>query len=261
MSDQKPRLEALLRAGYDVDIRPSPSERDWMDNSPKRFAYRCLPLSIANALGWEIRTPTGVSAVWLGGQAISDIHVRSDNPNWSPAVSHFGVGVLTFHVPALFRTEPGKMLYVTGPPNRPKHGIAALSAVIETGWSPYGFTMNWQFTAPKLEVRFEPGEPFCFVFVVDPTYNQNLHPEKRRLQDEPELEAQHLSSIQSRRNFLDGATRGEAEILEQKWQKDYFRGTSPDGTSAAEKHMTKVRLRPFGKIKGKVPTLTIRRRD
>ena len=38
--------------------------------------------------------------------------------------------------------------FVTGPMNGIKDGIAPLSGVIETDWSPYSFTMNWRFTRP-----------------------------------------------------------------------------------------------------------------
>ena len=55
---------------------------------------------------------------------------------------------------------------VQGPINRPKDGIAALSGIIETDWSPYSFTMNWMFTRPGTPVRFEKGEPYCHIFPV-----------------------------------------------------------------------------------------------
>ena len=36
---------------------PARSARGWMEETPDRFAYRCTPLSIANASGWEISRP------------------------------------------------------------------------------------------------------------------------------------------------------------------------------------------------------------
>ncbi|NDG04180.1 MAG: hypothetical protein EB121_02330 [Alphaproteobacteria bacterium] len=41
-----------------------------------------------------------------------------------------------------------------GAPNSAKHGIAPLDGLIETDWLPFGFTMNWRFTAPG-QVTFE----------------------------------------------------------------------------------------------------------
>ena len=39
------------------------SRRPWMDETHFRYAYRCLPLTIANAMGWEITLPAGYGGV------------------------------------------------------------------------------------------------------------------------------------------------------------------------------------------------------
>ena len=37
-----------------ITIRPAEPQRAWMDATHQQFAYRCLPLAIANAHGWEV---------------------------------------------------------------------------------------------------------------------------------------------------------------------------------------------------------------
>jgi len=56
--------------------------------------------------------------------------------NTPACISHFGDRILTFQVSCLFQTETGIDPYIMGAVNRPKHGIAPLSGVIETDWSP-----------------------------------------------------------------------------------------------------------------------------
>ncbi|WP_042832409.1 DUF6065 family protein, partial [Xanthomonas citri] len=46
------KLIAHVLDGHTLDIRPAPHERAWMDATEQRYAYRCLPLAIANAHGW-----------------------------------------------------------------------------------------------------------------------------------------------------------------------------------------------------------------
>jgi hypothetical protein len=36
-----------------VDIRPARDRRNWMNETQDSYAYRCLPLSIANDHGWR----------------------------------------------------------------------------------------------------------------------------------------------------------------------------------------------------------------
>ena len=114
------KLIAYVSDGHQLDVRPAPLERAWMNATDQRFAYRCLPLNIANAHGWEILCPSGFVAAWNGGKGKDAIEMFPDAGTTAPAVSHFGHGVLTFHVPCLFRTEEGFDLMVQGPINRPK---------------------------------------------------------------------------------------------------------------------------------------------
>ncbi len=110
-------------------IVPGDARRQWMDETRSRYAYRCLPLTIANSMGWEILLPATVTAEWNGGSELSDITVQSQDPDWKTkqlAISHFGHGILTFPINYLFRTEPGIALWARGAPNRPKDGIAPL---------------------------------------------------------------------------------------------------------------------------------------
>ena len=64
------KLTAYVIDGHQIDIRPAPLERNWMEATGQRFAYRCLPLNIANAFGWEISCGSGFSASWDGGPRI-----------------------------------------------------------------------------------------------------------------------------------------------------------------------------------------------
>jgi hypothetical protein len=239
------KLTAYLIDGHKMDIRPAPVEREWMDATGERFAYRCLPLNIANAHGWEILCPSGFTAIWNGSQDIPAISIQPDDSSEPMAISHFGHGTLTFHIPCLFRTEPGWDLMAQGPVNRPKDGISALSGIIETDWAPYTFTMNWIFTQPEVEVRFEQGEPFCHIFPVRRGQLSSVEPEMKPLSDDPELERQFKAWNESRSKFNAELQRPGSQAQAERWQKLYYRGLSPDGTTPIDDHLTRLRLRPF----------------
>ena len=115
-------------------IRPAPARREWMTRTRVSFAYRCLPLNIANAHGWELLCPAAFEAVWNGKKGVRGVVVTSEAPADQLPLSHFGYGILTFNVRMLFRTEPGINLWVAGPVNRPKDGIYALTGVVESDW-------------------------------------------------------------------------------------------------------------------------------
>ncbi|ATQ43860.1 DUF6065 family protein [Caulobacter mirabilis] len=244
-ADGLTELTAFVLDGYALDIRPAPLERPWMDASPQRFAYRCLPLNIANAHGWEILCPTAFEAIWDGRVEREGVEVRVPEGVAPPAVGHFGSGVLTFHLPCLFRTDPGVDLFVTGPLNRPKDGIGPLSGVVETDWSPYTFTMNWLFTRADHRVRFEKGEPFCHVFPVRRGQLDGLAPRLRPLASEPDLMREHTEWSDSRLTFNTDLEQPDSPAAKEGWQKAYFRGATPSGAAAPRDHRSKLRLKPF----------------
>jgi hypothetical protein len=240
------KLTAYVMDGHQVDIRPAPVEREWMESTDQRYAYRCLPLNIANAHGWEILCPSGFSAIWDGEPGLDAVTIHADPDTTAMALSHFGHGILTFHIPCLFRTEPGYDLMAQGPINRPKDGIAPLSGIIETDWAPYTFTMNWIFTNPEVTVRFEQGEPFCHIFPVKRGQLAEIEPEMKQLSAEPELEQQFKIWNESRSQFNVDLRKPGSQAQAERWQKMYYRGLEPDGkNSPIDDHATRLRLRPF----------------
>ena len=236
------RLILYPTSGFKPVVRPAPVERRWMDEAPQGFAYRCLPLNIANAHGWEVLCPTGFEAVWNGGPRPADVQIRPlDNAGW-PALAHFGVGVVTFHLGYLVRTEPGYDLWVGGPANAPKDGIIPLTGIVETDWAPYAFTMNWRFTRPNAPIRFERGEPFCSFFPIPRALLEQVTPEIRDLESDPETQAAFTEWSEKRGKFLVDLPQPGSEAQRQGWQKDYFRGVTPDGKRVVDSHRTKVQL-------------------
>lgn len=77
-----------------------------MRDTPDAFARRCLPLLLANQMGWAVKTQVAVEAEWNGGIALEALKVTTspvvDHP---PAVSHFGAGVLTWVLPGCCPTS------------------------------------------------------------------------------------------------------------------------------------------------------------
>jgi hypothetical protein len=241
------KLSCYLHPSWRPLIRPAEATREWMTNSPESFAYRCLPLNIANAHGWEVLSPCAFRACWTGGMAAEDVIVECPpgTPPEQRPVGLFGQAVLTFHVQGLFRTEPGWNLWVGGSPNRFKDGLQALTGIIETDWSPYTFTMNWRFTRPNEWVWFEAGEPICFFFPVQRGALEAIEPVFESFTDHPEVEQSFAEWSRSRSEFQAAVAANPPQAPADRWQKAYYRGVQPDGSPGPEDHQAKVRLKPF----------------
>ena len=54
------RLTCYALHDFSPKLVASQPQRQWMSDFPDRHAYRCLPLSIANAHGWDVLRPVPI---------------------------------------------------------------------------------------------------------------------------------------------------------------------------------------------------------
>jgi hypothetical protein len=228
-----------------MNIVPAPADRQWMEESRQRFANRCLPLLMANQAGWLILNDQRVEAAWNGGIDQASLSIKNDGPESLPrAVSHFGHGIISFHIPFLFRTPPGYNVLARGPANLPRDGVQALEGVVETDWAVATFTMNWKITRPDFPVIFEPGDPICMIVPQRRGELEEFWPQTTDLAVNKQLYEAHDKWRTSRADFIKQLKAMTFDESKTQWQKHYFQGKTPGGAEAPQ-HQTKLELRPF----------------
>ncbi|BBY36667.1 hypothetical protein MMAN_08010 [Mycobacterium mantenii] len=226
-------------------ISPAPIGRTWMTEMREGRPHRCLPMMIANQSGWEVRNRNAFTATWMGGNDRTNLMIAPDtreSGQFLPS-SHFGFGILTWHLPMLFRTPPGYNLLVRGPANYPKDAISPLEGIVETDWSSSSFSMNWKFTREFMPVRFEVDEPICMIVPQRRAELEEFAPELRPIESDEELHGKHEFFLGSRA-ALGRETEAAAGAANEK-QGDYARGRHSDGEPGAEDHQTRRHLRSF----------------
>ena len=224
-------------------IEPASKFRQWMEDTPNRYAYRCLPLVMANQIGWIITCPTTFEVGWTGAPGLESLIIRFDDKEnaevWKHWISsHFGSGILTFSLPYIFRTSKGYGLTVRGPTNYFKPGIVALDGFVETDWHDFTFTMNWKLVDAKRMVRFEAGDPIAMIAPCSIALLEGVDVALRPLETEPQLKSDFETKAASRSNFLEVNQSGK------DWQRDYFQGRKAD-RSLTPVHYSKVNLKEF----------------
>lgn len=241
--------DATLRAnrsdGTGWSWRWADWRRPWMENTPSRFAYRCLPLTIANQVGLWIDNPVTFTAVWRGDDAPGsvDFHFNAAADLWGNWINdQFGLGVVTWNTPLLFRTRPaGSRLLVTGPANYFKANAHPLTALMETDWMTASFTMNWKVMTPGVPVLFEAGEPLFQAIPLARDVCGDLEGATVRqanLADNPEVAELYRQWSAGRQEFH--RRKAEGLVASDAWQKEYFQGRDALGRPAAGYHATRI---------------------
>lgn len=219
--DSHTQIKAYEIGGVKLEIRPAPRTRKWMDETNQHYAYRCLPLVIANQYGFELLAPEEVEIFYGEGSEMDAITFKP-KPIW--ATSHFGYGIVTFVIPYLFRTPPGIHLYVCGPANNPKNKLAPLEGVVETDHAIQTFTANWKFTSYHAGALFRKGEPICRIFPVLSEAAICAPPEIVPHDKVPkEVMDGHREWNNSRGEFLKGLKEMDPKYVKAGWQKDYIK--------------------------------------
>jgi hypothetical protein len=242
------QLTAYVLVERPLELVTADQRRTWMDELPERFAYRCLPLLIANQSGWDLLCPTGFSARWNGRADLDAIRFKWDEKPDDAIASHFGHGVLTFIPGYLFRTTKDHNIWVKGTPNEPKDGIVPLEGVIETDWAPFSFTMNWKITRPKHWVRFEKGEPIARIVPFPRGYLESYQPRMVPIASDRRTYNQYNQWRESRSQFIEDLEAREDDAVKAGWQRTYVRGENMQGTKMKD-HQTKLQLRDFVRTK------------
>jgi hypothetical protein len=248
------KFTAYRLSANPMKILPSPADRRWMDSN-RNGANRCLPLRMANQAGWLILNDTEFEVTWTGNPLPEGLEISyAENSKPRFVSSLFGFGILTFHIPYLFRTPPGYNLLARGPANWLKDGVIPLEGLVETDWAVASFTMNWKFTTPGLKVPFRKNEPICMIVPQRRGELEAFEPEIRDIASEPELERGHKTWSDSRfafmaekKLFIQEKLQGLHPEKEAPWQPDYTLGRAPGGEEAPE-HQIKLQLKPFREV-------------
>jgi hypothetical protein len=241
-------MTAYRVTGRSFDVVPAALRRAWMDETDARFANRCLPMLMANQAGWWVPNPRSFTARWDGGNTPLSLRMEYDGgPAPYPATSHFGHGIVTFHIPLLVRTPPGWNLLVRGPANQPKDGAAPLEGLVETDWAVATFTMNWKLTRPGLEVQFARGEPICMLVPQRRGELERFRPVFAPVERMPDGDG-YRAWQDSRSGFLQDQRGKRDDEAAKLWQRDYMLGTDPGEASGQDgfaDHQRRLTLREF----------------
>lgn len=229
------KLTAYRLNNAPFTIEPANRQREWMDKAP--FSYRCLPMTVANQMGWVIPAPCDFSFSWDGRESIDAVKVTVSDPGLKGYItSHFGFGILTFSLPFLFQTEPGYGLIVRGATNYVIPSVQPLDGFVETEWSPSTFTMNWLITDKNMLISVEKGEPICMILPYQLAPLEQFEPEIEPIENNPELHAAFQKWANSRSQF-----NARPDRQPHEWQKDYFQAMQ----------LPKLHVKPFFDRKGR----------
>ena len=219
-----------------LTIKPGEKKRQWMDETPGKYAYRCLPLSMANCTGWDLFAIDDFMISWNGSFDQRDLQVNYSSGGHHFITSSFGSGIFTVHTGMLFRTEPGWDMLVTGSPNHIVDFASPLSGVVETWWNDFTFTMNWKLHKPG-SYLWNKEVPICRVLPIPHDYDivtemidlTEDRAQQKRYEDWANSRQEIIKDIEHVYATGKDGKRVKAGQPKTEWEKDYYSGKRKNG--------------------------------
>lgn len=168
--DENPKVILYYDPNFDTRLLPRPAAkgREWWedDSKTREHAQLCLPLLMANSLGYVIPSPGTFEVSWNGNiKNDASIAIR-EIATHSQIDAHSASGSFTVQPGFIPRTQrPGEFIYIKGIPNR-RAPYTCMEALIEGWWNPASFGLVFLVNQAGSFV-IHSDEPLAQMFVYD----------------------------------------------------------------------------------------------
>lgn len=163
------KIKLCLSDNYDRELSPIPAirARSWFEDNRKtqNHARHCLPLAMANSLGYYILSPGTFIVRWNG-----DVHQPAkieaiDKSSHYEVDAHAAFGSFTVQAKFIPVTEEvGDFIYIKGIPNERCVPYTCMEACIEAWWSVANFGLVFLLNSPG-EFIINKGQPIAQMFL------------------------------------------------------------------------------------------------
>jgi len=211
---EEKNIELYLLQEYDKSLLPKKPElyKDWWEKDSKttNHAKFCLPLVMANGLGYDILSPATFMVFWDGDQNKNAEVKILDKSSHTSIDNHSSFGSFTVQASFIPKTKEGCFTFIKGIPNI-RRPFSVMEGLIETWWNPAHFGIVCLCNHAG-HFTIEKGEPIArMIFMTDEYIKTNLS-----IKDN-EYDIEHRKEFKEKRNNQKG------HVL------DYFKGLFPNG--------------------------------
>lgn len=140
-------------------------QRNWMDETSHRHAYQCMPVSLANTLGWGISFPEEISFIWDGISDTSNEHVNVITGHKYCTTSRAN-GTLSFNTYLNIETDENTTTLVMPVPNELNSDAQCLSALISTSFYQSAIPIAWKILIPNKKIIIPAKTPVAVVLPI-----------------------------------------------------------------------------------------------
>lgn len=224
-------IEAFRTSG-NAQVSPSPTKRDWMEDTYDRHAYNCFPVTISNSLGWSVSFPEDISFVWDGISDSSSDHVKILS-GFKYVSSRRANATISFNIGIGFKTEKDLTLLCMPTPNNFIRGAQCFTTLITTSFFHGDFPIVWRITEPNRVITIPANTPVANILPVSLSNLQNSEIHFKNPSQIPNTNCSHETTMKA---VNDAVSQG-------KWTNFYRDGIDACGNKLGDHEVKAIRLK------------------
>jgi hypothetical protein len=208
-------FEVYRDNGPVANIEPLSAKRDWMEATFDKHAYRCLPVTITNQLGWAISFPEDITFMWDGQISTSGEHVKILAGEKYVQTGR-GQATVSFETGLVFRTPENYSLLTYNIPNMFIEGVAPYTTIISSSFFEGPLPVAWKITKAFVPITIKANQPIAAVFPISLTEIQGSTLTVKNIKD----------LVRVKREIpldLDEAVKSAADAAANGGWTDYYR--------------------------------------
>lgn len=207
-------------------------KRDWMDDTPNKHAYQCMPVSLANTLGWGISFPKDISFIWDGICDTSDSHVKilSGHRYCSP---NRGNATISFNTYLTVKTDDNTTTLIMPVPNDFNENFQCFTNLLSTSFYRSSIPIAWRILKPNVEITIPAGTPVATIIPISLNSIQNF---------EVEIKKEKLPSF-NREELLEDLEMFKNSSIAGKFTNLYKKAENSRGNKIGSHESKTIKLR------------------
>lgn len=163
-----------------AELKPLSMQRNWMDETFNRHAYRCFPITLANMLGWTISFPEDIEFIWDGVSDTIPSHVNILKGNKYVSGNRANA-TISFNTGLTVKTDKNLSFLMMPVPNQFIPGVQSFTTIVSTSVLKSELPCAWHITKPNTPILIPKNTPisaFIPISIKDiESYEVNLYDE------------------------------------------------------------------------------------
>lgn len=161
-------LKAYKRHDDALIIEPLPVQREWMDATPDRHAYRCYPVTTSNTVGWSLSAPYDISFIWDGINDVTGDHINIFD-GAENCYTGRGQSSISINSGIILRSDQDISVLTITPQNYFYEDFEVISSLISTSFLETEFPLAIKARTPNKLITIKAGQPIATILPISLT--------------------------------------------------------------------------------------------